>query len=74
MQRNSAQRLASCSALFALHLADPESDLAAEIAEGDHYLSVAECNEYYKLLKAPAAVKPIDESAVSYIRSQEEAD
>jgi hypothetical protein len=57
-----------------VHLADSESDHAVESAEGDHYLSVAECNEYYKLLKAPAAVNPIDESVVSSIKSQEEAD
>lgn len=74
MQRNREQRLASCEALFAVHLADPESDLAKEIAEGDHYLSVPECNEYYKLLKAPNEVEPIDESAISFIRTEEDAD
>ncbi len=57
-----------------MHLADPESDLAAEIASGKHYMSVAECNQFYAELNAPNEVDPIDMTAISYIKSQEEAD
>jgi hypothetical protein len=60
--------------LFDQHLADAESDIAAAIFAGGYYMSVAQCNEYYKQLRAPARVDPIHECRMPYIRTQQDAD
>jgi hypothetical protein len=50
-------------------LHDAESDLARTIAEGNYYMSIKEINKYYRDLRAPDAVRNVDESVMYYIRT-----
>lgn len=74
LERNSRQRYLDCQALFDEHLDDAESDIAEAISAGDYYMSVAQCNDYYKKLRAPARVDPIHEGRMPFIRTQQDAD
>ena len=74
LERNSRQRYLDCQALFDEHLDDAESDIAEAISAGDYYMSVAQCNDYYKKLRAPARVDSIHEGRMPFIRTQQDAD